>query len=227
MPNRHIVTCNGRRLPLTSTGTAPGKLSPVSASRPGSRVSGLLRPSRMHAPLTFDLVDTWSLALAGRLRLSCRASRRPQLRYLSGQLVRSRGPTAGALPGSRPYWRHCGVPPPTRRRRTNSRRPSICARSAGQRDRAERRSRRPDKYSAERGPPTQAVKRGLCRLRAAARSAGRVDRPGRRRRARVAHLPQELGRKTAITRWPPPSATCAISACPTVSHDEARERPGR
>jgi uncharacterized protein (DUF2126 family)/transglutaminase-like putative cysteine protease len=56
---RHIVTCNGRRLPLTSTG------------RPGEYVAGVrfkawklpsaLHPTiDAHAPLTFDIVDGWN-----------------------------------------------------------------------------------------------------------------------------------------------------------------------
>jgi uncharacterized protein (DUF2126 family) len=58
-PNRHIITCNGRRLPLVSTG------------RPGEFVAGVrfkawklpsaLHPNiDAHAPLTFDIIDGWS-----------------------------------------------------------------------------------------------------------------------------------------------------------------------
>jgi uncharacterized protein (DUF2126 family) len=58
-PSRHIVTCNGRRLPLVSTG------------RTGEYVAGLrfkawklaaaLHPTLpVHAPLTFDLIDGWT-----------------------------------------------------------------------------------------------------------------------------------------------------------------------
>jgi uncharacterized protein (DUF2126 family) len=56
---RHVVSCNGRRLPLTATG------------RPGEYVAGVrfkawklpsaLQPTiDVHAPLTFDIYDTWS-----------------------------------------------------------------------------------------------------------------------------------------------------------------------
>jgi hypothetical protein len=46
-------------------------------------------------------------ALARRLRLSRRPSRRPQLRYLPGEFLRSGGAAAGALPSGtvRPVWR--------------------------------------------------------------------------------------------------------------------------
>ena len=56
---RHVVTCNGRRVPLASTG------------RPGEFVAGVrfkawkltpaLHPTiDPHAPLTFDIIDAWS-----------------------------------------------------------------------------------------------------------------------------------------------------------------------
>lgn len=46
---RHIVTCNGRRLPMTSTGRS-GKPWPASASRPGSRPPACTRPSPSTRP---------------------------------------------------------------------------------------------------------------------------------------------------------------------------------
>jgi uncharacterized protein (DUF2126 family)/transglutaminase-like putative cysteine protease len=56
---RHIVTCNGRRMPLVSTGRTGEYVA-------GVRFKAWKLPSSLHptidahAPLTFDIVDTWS-----------------------------------------------------------------------------------------------------------------------------------------------------------------------
>jgi uncharacterized protein (DUF2126 family) len=56
---RHALTCNGRRLPLTATGTPREFVA-------GVRFKAWSPPSALHptigvqAPLVFDLVDTWS-----------------------------------------------------------------------------------------------------------------------------------------------------------------------
>jgi len=57
--NRHIVTCNGRPLPLTSTGTRGEYIAAV-RYRAWAPPSGLHPTIGVQAPLVFDLVDSWS-----------------------------------------------------------------------------------------------------------------------------------------------------------------------
>ena len=98
---RHVVTCNGRRLPLAGTGVAGEAVA-------GAALQGLaagLGPASdhpPHAPLTFDVDRPLDRPGARRLRLSCRPSGRPQLRGLPREFARGRGAPARALPASRP-----------------------------------------------------------------------------------------------------------------------------
>ena len=61
---RHAVTCNGRALPLTPTGV-PGEFVAGVRFRAWNPPSALHPTVGVQAPLTFDLVDTWSSRAIG------------------------------------------------------------------------------------------------------------------------------------------------------------------
>jgi len=61
---RHAVTCNGRVLPLTSTGV-PGEFVAGVRFRAWSPPSALHPTIGIHAPLTFDLIDGWAQRALG------------------------------------------------------------------------------------------------------------------------------------------------------------------
>jgi len=56
---RHLVLCNGRRLPLASTGT-PGEFVAGVRFRAWQPPEALHPTIGVHAPLIFDVFDTWS-----------------------------------------------------------------------------------------------------------------------------------------------------------------------
>ena len=58
-PGRYIVTCNGRMMPLTATGTLGEYVAGV-RFKAWQPASGLHPTIPVHAPLTFDIIDTWS-----------------------------------------------------------------------------------------------------------------------------------------------------------------------
>ena len=64
---RHQVTCNGKTLPLHPTGV-PGEYVAGIRFRAWSPWSGLHPSIGVQAPLTFDLVDTWSSRAVGGCR---------------------------------------------------------------------------------------------------------------------------------------------------------------
>jgi uncharacterized protein (DUF2126 family) len=57
-PNRYAVTCNGRLVPLRPTGTV-GEFVGAVRYRAWQPASALHPTIGVHAPLTFDLYDTW------------------------------------------------------------------------------------------------------------------------------------------------------------------------
>jgi uncharacterized protein (DUF2126 family) len=58
-PGRHAVACNGRRIPLTSTGRSGEYVAGVRFK--AWKLSAALHPTiDVHAPLTFDIFDCWN-----------------------------------------------------------------------------------------------------------------------------------------------------------------------
>ena len=100
--NRYVVTCNGRRVPLHSTGTHGEWVAGVRyrAWQPPS----CLHPTiPVHAPLVFDIVDTWTGRSMGGCTYHVAHPGRPQFRDVPGQRQRSGGAARGAVLRVRPH----------------------------------------------------------------------------------------------------------------------------
>ena len=216
--DRYVLTCNGRRVPLQPTGTA-GEFVAGVRYRAWPPPSSLHPTIAVHAPLTFDLVDTWMSRSLGGCQYHVAHPGGRNYTTFPVNALRGRGAPPGALLPHRPHAGHAASSPaesanPDFPFTLDLRRPRVTC------TRVRSLTRRVDaaiNCSPATRRPTGRFDELLDAPGAAARALGRV--PARARRAQRAR-----GR---ATRSRSPSGRSARTASPTTSTPTRRARSAR